>query len=80
LAGCGNPWFLDDGDLNLTALEAESQIELIMLEDDGLGFTIQGGFEKAFAGARETEPDDVYFGSIVELAKSKFLLTLNPMF
>ena len=27
---------LDDGDLNLTALEAESQIELITLEGDGL--------------------------------------------
>lgn len=71
---------LDDDDLKLTALEAESQIELITLEGDGLGFAIQGGFEKAVAGARKTEPDDVHFGPIVELAKSKFLLTLNPMF
>ena len=61
---------LDDGDLNLTALEAESQIELITLEGDGLGFAIQGGFEKAVAGARKTEPDDVHFGSIVELARA----------
>ena len=44
---------LDDGDLNLTALEAESQIELITLEGDGLGFAIQGGFEKAVAGAQD---------------------------
>jgi hypothetical protein len=71
---------LDDDDLKLTALEAETQIELITLEGDGLGFAIQGGFERAVASARKTEPDDVHFGPIVELAKSKFLLTLNPMF
>lgn len=71
---------LDDDDLKLTEIEAESQIELITLEGDGLGFAIQGGFEKAVAGARTTEPDDVQFGPIVELAKRKFLLTLNPIF
>ena len=71
---------LDDDDLKLTALEAESQIELITLEGDGFGFAVQGGFEKAVSGASKTEPDDVHFGPIVELAKSKFLLTLNPMF
>ena len=71
---------LDGDDLELTALEAESQIELITLEGDRFGFAVQGGFEKAVSGARDTEPDDVHFGPIVELAKSKFLLTLNPMF
>jgi hypothetical protein len=71
---------LDNDDLNLTAFEAESQIELITLEGDGFGFAIQGGFEKAVKNASMTEPNDVHFGPIVELAKDKFLLTLNPLF
>jgi hypothetical protein len=71
---------LDDGDLNLTAFEAESQIELITLEGDGFGFAIQGGFEKAVQNAAKTEPDDVHFGPIVEWGQGNFLLTLNPLF
>jgi hypothetical protein len=70
-----------DGDsLNLTALEAETQVELITLEGNGLGFAIQGGFEKAVGRAAKNEPGDVHFGPIVELAKDKLLLTLNPLF
>lgn len=71
---------LDSGDLNLTAFEAESQIELITLEGDGFGFAIQGGFEKAVQNAAKTEPDDVHFGPIVEWGQGDFLLTLNPLF
>ena len=44
---------LDNDDLKLTAFEAESQIELITLEGDGFGFAVQGGFEKAVAGAQD---------------------------
>lgn len=71
---------LDNDDLKLTAFEAESQIELITLEGDGFGFAVQGGFEKAVAGARKTEPDDVHFGPIAEWGQGNFLLTLNPLF
>jgi hypothetical protein len=71
---------LDNDDLNLTALEAESQIEIITLEGDGFGLAIQGGFEKAVQAAARTEPSDVHFGPILEFSKDKFLLTLNPLF
>ena len=71
---------LDNGDLDLTAFEAESQIELITLEGNGFGFAVQGGFEKAVQNAAKTEPDDVHFGPIAEWGQGKFLLTLNPLF
>jgi hypothetical protein len=70
----------DGESLNLTAFEVETQVELITLEGDGLGFAIQGGFEEAVGRAALEEPGDVHFGPIVELAKDKILLTFNPLF
>jgi hypothetical protein len=70
----------DGDDLNLTALEAESQIELITLEGDGFGLAVQGGFEKPVGTAVGVEPGDVHFGPILEFAKDKVLLTFNPLF
>jgi hypothetical protein len=68
-----------DGDLTLTAIEAESQFELITLEGDGFGFAIQGGVEKPVFKASQ-EPPDFHFGPILEVAQDEFLLTLNPLF
>jgi hypothetical protein len=70
----------DGESLNLTAFEAETQFELITLRGDGLGFAIQGGFEEPVGRNALTEPGDVHFGPIVELAKDKVLLTFNPLF
>jgi hypothetical protein len=70
----------DGESLNLTAFEAESQIELITLEGDGFGFAVQGGFEKPVGVAAGEEPGDVHFGPILELARDKVLLTFNPLF
>ncbi len=69
-----------EGDFDLTAIELESQIELITLEGDGLGFAIQGGFEQPVQDAKEEDPFSYHFGPIVELSQNKFLLTLNPLF
>jgi hypothetical protein len=69
-----------DGEFRLTAIEFESQIELITLEGNGLGFAVQGGVEKPVFEAGEEEPPDFHFGPILEVAQDKFLLTLNPLF
>jgi hypothetical protein len=69
-----------DGDFRLSAIEFESQIELITREGNGLGFAVQGGVEKPVLEAREEEAPDFHFGPIVELAQGDFLLTLNPLF
>jgi hypothetical protein len=67
-------------DFRLSALEVESQIELITLVGDGLGLAVQGGVEKPLLEARREEAPDFSLGPIIELAKSDFLLTLNPLF
>jgi hypothetical protein len=69
-----------DDTLKLTSIEAETQVELITLEGEGLGLAVQGGVEQPVLDAREDEAGDYHFGPIVELAKNKFLLTLNPLF
>jgi hypothetical protein len=68
------------GDFRLSALEVESQIELITLVGDGLGLAVQGGVEKPLLEARREEASDFSLGPIIELAKNDFLLTLNPLF
>lgn len=70
----------DDDTLNFTAVEFESQIELITLEGDGFGFAVQGGIEKAVFSAAMEDPWDVHIGPILEVANGEFLLTLNPLF
>lgn len=70
----------DDDTLKLTAIEFESQIELVTREGDGLGLAVQAGVEQAQFGAPEGEDGDWHFGPIVELAKSKLVLVLNPLF
>lgn len=67
-------------DFRLSALEVESQIELITLVGDGLGLAVQGGVEKPLLEARREEASDFSLGPIIELAKNDFLLTLNPLF
>ena len=69
-----------DDSLKLTSIEAETQVELITREGDGLGFAIQGGVEQAVLDARDDEAGDYHVGPIVELAKDKLVLTLNPLF
>ena len=69
-----------DDSLKLTSIEAETQVELITLEGEGLGLAVQGGVEQPVLDARDDEAGDYHFGPIVELAKNKFLLTLNPLF
>jgi hypothetical protein len=69
-----------DGEFRLSAIEFESQIELITLEGNGLGLAIQGGIEKPVFEAGDEEPPDFHFGPILEAAHDKFQLTLNPLF
>ncbi len=64
----------------LSAIEVETQIELITLVGDGLGLAVQGGVEKPVLEASREEAPDFSLGPIVELAKNDFLLTLNPLF
>jgi hypothetical protein len=67
-------------DFRLTAIEIESQFELIAREGNGLGLAVQGGVEKPLQEASRTEASSFHFGPIVELQKDKFRLTLNPLF
>ena len=69
-----------DDDFQLTAIEVESQIELIERRGDGLGLAFQGGIENPVWDAKEENDPDVHFGPIVELSKSNFTLVTNPLF
>ena len=69
-----------DDDFRLSAIEFESQFELITREDDGLGFAVQGGMEQPFGKARSEADPDFHFGPIVELSKSNFTVVMNPLF
>jgi hypothetical protein len=69
-----------DGEFRLSAIEAESQLEIVTLEGNGLGFAIQGGVENPVFEARDEEAPDFHFGPILEAAYEKFQLTLNPLF
>lgn len=69
-----------DDDFRLSAIEIESQIELITRDGEGLGLAFQGGTEQPVHDARgETDPD-IHFGPIVELSKRNFTLVMNPLF
>jgi hypothetical protein len=70
----------DQDNFRLSSQEFETQVELITREGDGLGFAIQGGTELPVFDARDEEAPDLHFGPIVELAKGKFVLTMNPLF
>lgn len=70
----------DDDTVRLSAIEGETQFELITLEGNGIGFAVQGGIEKPLGKAKEEEAGDIHFGPIMEVAKDRFLLTLNPLF
>ncbi len=69
-----------DGEFRLTAIEFESQVELITRNGDGIGLAIQGGTERPVQEARREEDPDFHFGPIVELSKSNFTLVTNPLF
>lgn len=69
-----------DDTFNLTAVEFESQIELITLEGEGLGLAVQGGIEQPVGRVMSEDPFSYHFGPIVELVQNKFQLTLNPLF
>jgi hypothetical protein len=64
-------------DFALSAVELETQVELIERKGNGLGLALQGGY--GFA-TRSGDADEIQFGPIVELASGKLLLTLNPLF
>jgi hypothetical protein len=70
----------DGENFRLSAIEGETQFELITLEGNGFGFAVQGGVEHPLGEASEEEAGDVHFGPILEYAHDKFLLTLNPLF
>jgi hypothetical protein len=69
-----------NGDFRLSAIEVETQFELITLEERGIGFAIQGGVEKPVFEAAKEDPPDFHFGPILEAIYDEFQLTLNPMF
>lgn len=68
------------GDFRLSAIEFESQIELITRAGDGLGLAVQGGTERPLRDAQEEADPDFHFGPIVELSKWNFTLVTNPLF
>jgi hypothetical protein len=70
----------DGENIRLSAVEFESQLEIITLEGDGFGLAVQGGFEFPLGSARQEEAKEMHYGPIVEWAKGDFLLTLNPLF
>ena len=67
-------------DFRMSAIEVESQVEIITREGEGLGLAFQGGMERPVFDARDEAAPDIHFGPIVELAKSNFVLVLNPLF
>jgi hypothetical protein len=64
-------------DFALSAVELETQVELIERKGSGIGLAFQGGYGFATRGS---DADEIQFGPIVELAAGKLLLTLNPLF
>lgn len=69
-----------DGDFRLSAIEFETQVELITREGEGVGFAIQGGTERPVLEARAEADPDFHIGPILELSKSNFTLVANPLF
>lgn len=69
-----------DDEFNISALEFETQFELITREGDGLGLSVQGGTEQPVFDARKDTDPAVAIGPIVELSKSNYTLVLNPLF
>lgn len=67
------------GAYELTAISLESQVEIITLKGDGIGFAVQGGFDKT-VGSASDQPSDFHLGPILEVAKGKFLLTTDLLF
>lgn len=70
----------DNDDLKATSAEVETQFELIERRGDGIGLAFQGGYAKAINHGDDGQPNEISFGPIVELAKGKVVLTLNPLF
>lgn len=69
-----------DGDFKLTAIEVETQFELITRDGDGLGLSVQGGTEQPVFEERDEADPVIAFGPIVELSQSDYTLVLNPLF
>jgi hypothetical protein len=64
-------------DFNVSAVEFETEYELIERKGNGIGLSVDASYGIA---TRSGEADEIEFGPIVELASGKFLLTLNPFF
>jgi hypothetical protein len=62
--------------LQSSDVEIETEFALIKREGDGVALSLQGGYQKALNG----DADEIGFGPIVELARGKLLITLNPLF
>jgi hypothetical protein len=63
-------------DFEASDFEIEPEVALIKRKGDGIALSFQGGYEKSTNG----EADVIGFGPIVELARDKLLITLNPLF
>jgi hypothetical protein len=64
------------GDFNASDAEFETEFALIKREGDGVALSVQGGYEKSVLGG---DADVAGFGPIIELARGKLVLTLNPL-
>ncbi len=58
-----------DDDFRLSAIEFESQVELITRAGEGLGLAVQAGTERPLREVREETDPDFHFGPIVEISK-----------
>ena len=69
-------------DLQASSVEVESEFALLKREGNGVAVSFQFGYEQAINHGEQVdgEPNEFAFGPIVEVAKGKFLLTLNPLF
>lgn len=69
-----------DGEtFEINAIEFETQVEIITLEGEGIGFAMQGGLEHGVGNAPEGS-GDFHFGPIFEYGKGDFLLTNDILF
>ncbi|MFD0986387.1 hypothetical protein [Methyloligella solikamskensis] len=69
-----------DGEtFEINAIEFETQVEIITLEGDGIGFAMQGGIERGVGNAPEGS-GDFHFGPIFEYGRGDFLLTNDILF
>jgi hypothetical protein len=65
------------GNLEVSAVEFESKLEMIKRKGDGIGFAFDVSYAQATVG---DEANEIEFGPVVELATGKLLLSFDPFF